>query len=113
MIAVSKAASQTPGGTTIIRVFETAAIVFDEALEAPTPRGEHVVLDQGRTLARTVQLPAAPADQRDARRIVATVTIRPVLLEPGGRRPGDEWTRIGCLTVVTSDDGAPDDPNPR
>ena len=101
-------APRTTADTTVIRVFETAAIVFDEALEDPTPRGEHVVLNQGRTLARTVQLPAAPADQRDARRIVATVTIRPVLTEPDSRRPGDPWTRIGCLTVVTTDDDIPD-----
>ena len=111
LLAVPDATAQTTADTTIIRVFETAAIGFDEALEDPTPRGEHVVLDQGRTLARTVQLPAAPADQRDARRIVATVTVRPVLTEPGSRRPGDEWTRMGCLTVVTPGDGGPDDPN--
>ena len=109
LIAVPEAASQTTADTTVIRVFDAAAIAFDPALEAPTPRGEHVVLDQGRTLARTVQLPAAPADQRDARRIVATVTVRPVLTEPGGGRPGDEWTRIGCLTVVISDDDAPEE----
>ncbi len=109
--AQTAAAPRTTAESTVIRVFETAAIMFDEALEDPTPRGEYVVLDQGRTLARTVQLPAAPADQRDARRIVATVTVRPVPAEPGGRRPGDEWTRIGCLTVITSDDGAPDEPN--
>ncbi len=108
LVAVSEAASQTTADTTIIRVFETAAIVFDESLEDPTPRGEHVVLNKGRTLARTVQLPATPTDQRDARRIVATVTVQPVLTEPGGRRPGDEWTRLGFLTVVTPNDGDPD-----
>ncbi len=107
LIAACEASAQTTADTTI-RVFETAAIAFDPALEAPTPRGDHVVLDRGRTLARTVALPAAPADQRDAWRIVATVTVQPVFTEPGGRRPADEWTRIGCLTVVTSADDTPD-----
>jgi hypothetical protein len=106
LIAVHDAAGQTTADTTVVRVFDTAAIVFDEALEDPTPRGEYVVLNQGRTLARTLQLPDAPADQRDARRIVATVTVRPVLTETDGRRPGDEWTRMGSLTVITSDDDA-------
>ena len=105
LISITPGAAQTDSrqDQMVFHVFEWDAIQFDEALEDPARRGDLVVLNQGRTLARTVRLPVAPADQRNAQRIVATVTVRPIFGKPK-RRPADEWTRVGSLTVVTGPD---------
>lgn len=104
LVVLSAAPPAAAQDTTVVRVFDGAAVRFEEDLREPVPRDDFIVSDQGRTLARTVPLPAAPADQRDAARIVATVTVRPVFADPDGRRPGDEWTRMGSLAVMSTDD---------
>ena len=66
----------------------------------------------GQVLERTIALPDAPQNQRDARRILATVEITPVVLERNGRpQVHDPWTRLGRVTVVvpaTGDEEAPE-----
>ena len=92
------AAVSAPADDVTVQIFTAARIEFDQ--DRP---------EDGRVIEATVELPPAPADQRDARRITATVTVRPVLKgEAAQRRPGDEWTRVGSLEVVVDgDDGAP------
>ena len=84
----------------VVQIFESARIEFDPELG-----------DDGRVLGTSVELPAVPGDQRDARRITATVTVRSVPTGSGPQeRPGDEWTRPGSLSVVALDaDGTPID----
>ena len=82
-------------------VFDEAAIEFDPGLDDGMRRGDYLVSDMGRMLETTLDLPPAPDNQRDARQIVATVTVQPVVTEQGGRpRPGDPWTRLGSVMVV-------------
>jgi hypothetical protein len=58
----------------------------------------------GQSVVRTIDLPEAPANQRDARRVIATVEVEPVLVESGGKaRPGDPWTRLGSVEVILPD----------
>ncbi|MHC4447626.1 MAG: peptide-N-glycosidase F-related protein, partial [Planctomycetota bacterium] len=82
-------------------VFDEVAIEFDPGLDDGTRRGDHLVSDQGRVIETTFDLPPAPDNQRDARQILAAVTVQPVLTERDGRRgPGDRWTRLGSIMVV-------------
>ena len=95
------AASGTASGAApdeVVHIFESARIEFDQDQD-----------DDRRVLETSVELPAVPADQRDARRITATVTVRSVPTGSGTRRrPGDVWARPGSLSVVALDaEGAP------
>jgi len=82
-------------------VFESVPIAHDEALTEPVEREGLTVLSFGQTVQATVVLPPLPTDQREARRIVATVRVEPVLTEIRGRmRPGDPWTRVGSVSIV-------------
>ncbi len=98
LLILLAAVAAAPADDEAVRIFSADRIEFDQELP-----------DDGRVIEATVQLPPAPADQRDARRITATVTVRPVPSGEGARRrPGDEWTRVGSLQVVVdADDGAP------
>jgi hypothetical protein len=82
-------------------IFDSTPIAHDEELEEPVERDGLTVLNFGQTVQATVTLPPLPDDQRDARRIVATVRVEPVLTEVRGRlRPGDPWTRVGSVSIV-------------
>jgi hypothetical protein len=82
-------------------IFDAAPISHDEDLEEPVQRDGLTVMEFGQKVQATVRLPPPPADQRDARRIVATVRVEPVPIRVGGRvRPGDPWTRIGSASIV-------------
>lgn len=99
-VAMSAAAGASADDA-LVTVFDAVPIEYDESLTEPIRRGGHAVRDGGQTVERTVDLPPAPADQRDARRIVATVTVAPAMtVAAGRRRPGDEWTRVGSLSVA-------------
>ncbi len=98
LLILLAATASAPADDVAVQIFSGDRIEFDQ--ERP---------QDGRVIETTVELPPAPADQRDARRITATVTVRPVLKgEASQRRPGDEWTRVGSLEVVVDGaDGAP------
>lgn len=82
-------------------IFDSALIAYDKEQEEPFERDGLTVLNFGQALQATVLLPPLPADQRDARRIVATVHVEPVLTEVRGRlRPSDPWTRVGSVSII-------------
>ncbi len=84
-----------------VAVFEGVEIKFDKELAESVVLDGCVIRKLGLEIEKAVELPAGPVNQRDARRIVATVMVEPVLVEEEGKiRPGDPWTRLGSLTVV-------------
>ncbi|MHC4416658.1 MAG: peptide-N-glycosidase F-related protein [Planctomycetota bacterium] len=86
---------------TVVSVFDSVRIELDPDLGDPTPRDGHLVRSLGRTIETSVELPPAPQNQRDARRIEAVVTVQPVLVKKnGGARPADEWTRLGSVSLL-------------
>jgi hypothetical protein len=94
------AARAQPAEQTVV-VFRDARLGYDQTVAEPPPRNGYAMLEHGQTAQTTVRLPLAPADQRDARRIVASVSVRPVTIERNGSiRPGDPWTRLGGLSVL-------------
>lgn len=108
--AQPQAAPRPQGRPTVVAVLEAVPVAFDAEQEEPVQRQGVRITGHGQLLQRTLRLPEAPDDQRDAQRIVATVTLRPALVEAGRRqRPGDPWTRVGSVTVHDPDAG-PDDP---
>jgi hypothetical protein len=55
----------------------------------------------GQEIQATVTLPEAPANQREARRIVAKLVVEPVIRREGDiLRPADPWTRLGSVSIV-------------
>ncbi len=91
----------------IVRVFVSAAVEFDQDLSDPTPADGYSIRSAGQVIERTIELPTAPARQRDAQRITATVRVRPVLTETkSGRMPGDVWSRVGSVSVVVGGDAS-------
>ncbi|MDY7108820.1 MAG: peptide-N-glycosidase F-related protein [Planctomycetota bacterium] len=87
-------------------IFDAEAVSHDPDLEEPVERDGLTVMEFGQKIQATVLLPPPPADQREARRIVATVRVEPILTRVGGRvRPGDPWTRIGSASIVQSGEG--------
>lgn len=102
------AASSDPIGSTTtadpenITLFSSATLRYNATSNGPIERDGVRYLNAERTAEITLDLPPAPADQREARRIMAVVNVRPVLMETPDKRvrPGDPWTRLGYLTVV-------------
>jgi hypothetical protein len=93
---------------TIVEVFADEPIHWvQERPEIEDPDG-HVIRHAEQSVVRTVSLPAPPASQSDARRIVAVVEIEPIYSRDDGKlRPNDPWTRLGNVTVEVPDpDGA-------
>jgi hypothetical protein len=93
---------QAAEGDSVVAVFDEVAIAWDEELVDNTSRDQHAVFDEGHTVQRVVELPPLPRNQRDAKRIIATVIVEPVLIEeePGKFRPADPWTRLGSVSVA-------------
>jgi len=90
---------------------DTRVVVFDDVpiewsaatADGPATDG-HELRSGGQSAVRTLDLPEAPANQRDARRIIAEVEVEPVLVQAGGKaRPGDPWTRLGSVEVILPD----------
>lgn len=91
----------------VVPVFASAEIQYDADQRDDVPGDGYAIKDHGQVIERTVTLPPAPAGQRDAMRITATVEVRPVITGTGSkRRPGDVWTRIGSVGVVVDPDAA-------
>ncbi len=91
---------------TIITVFDAARIEHDPELTDGTQRDGYVVSNSGRTIETAIRLPAAPQNHRDDQHIVATVTVKSVSAEKHGpKRPGDEWTRLGSVTLLLPSPG--------
>ncbi len=86
---------------TVITVFDSARIEHDPELTDGAQRDGYIVLNSGRMIETAIRLPAAPQNHRDDRRILATVTVKPLSTETHGRRrPGDEWTRLGSVSLL-------------
>ena len=91
---------------TVITVFDSARIEHDPELTDGTQRDGYVVSNSGRTIETAIRLPAAPQNHRDDQHIVATVTVKSVSAEKHGpKRPGDEWTRLGSVTLLLPSPG--------
>src|SRR4029450_7414795 len=88
-----------PPGDATIPVIENGSIGYDADAVEGAEQGSYHVFKFGTTIESDVELPPAPAAQRDARRIVVTVEIEPAIITEGGkRRPADPWTRLGNVT---------------
>ncbi len=95
---------------TAVTVFEDAAIFYNEDLTNPVPDGPLVRTDNGQALLHTLDLPDPPSNQRDARRIVLSVEVQPVITKTdAGPTPADIWPRLGAITVLLPGT-EPDDP---
>lgn len=94
-------ADSTPDETLVI--FDEAPLQVDPQLIDGSAVGPYAAFDGGRTLQTSLELPPKPADQRDARRIVATIIVEPVHMDVGDGqkvRAADPWTRAGNLCLV-------------
>ena len=95
------AAHPNPPPDQSIIVFKDVPIEYDQTPAEGLSRNGVVVRNFGQMIEATVDLPALPLDQRDARRIVATVVVKPVLTGAAEKaRPGDPWTRAGSVRVL-------------
>jgi hypothetical protein len=88
----------------IVAVFDEQPVEFHRMLPAESLAGGGDspvrLLRNGQQIEHTVDLPAFPADLRDAQRIVATLIVEPQIIEVDGRvRPADPWTRLGSVTI--------------
>ncbi len=91
-----------------VQIFSGVALRHDASMPKAEGLDEEAAADAVRFLnlhraaERTVTLPAIPTNKRDARRIVAIVEVKPVLMQAPDKRvrPADPWTRLGYLTVV-------------
>lgn len=91
----------------VFTIFDRAEIQWEKDLAEEITQGALVIRNGGQVIETTIDLPDAPADQRDARRLTATIEVEPVLVEAEGKsRPGDPWTRLGNLSVVKPDEKA-------
>lgn len=89
-----------------VQVFDAAPIEYrpGDTTLAAAARANYVVRQNGQAIERTLDLPAAPVLQRDARRIVVHLRVRPVPITVDGRqRPSDPWTRLGNVLVLSKD----------
>lgn len=100
-LASMAAAPAAPPEDQIIAVFDEQLVEFDKAMADGTRRDDVRLYRNGQQIERTLRLPASPASPRDARRIVATLIVEPVVLEQDDKvRPADPWTRLGSLTIA-------------
>lgn len=85
----------------IVPIFGGEVIQYDDSIAEGAQRGGHRVFKSGQQIEATVDLPAAPGNQRDAKRILATLIIEPIVVNESSKlRPGDPWTRVGTLTAL-------------
>jgi hypothetical protein len=83
-----------------VTIFRNVTVEFDSSIAEGTRRDGVVLKQNGQLIETTVDLPPLPGDQRDARRIVATLTVKPAMVGSGERaRPGDAWTRAGSVLI--------------
>src|SRR5262245_1640610 len=100
-LALGHGARAAAPADSTIPVIDGASIGYDENATDGSPQGPYRVFKNGQIIEAEVELPAAPVNQRDARRIVVSVDIEPAIITEGGkRRPADPWTRLGKVTCV-------------
>jgi hypothetical protein len=90
---------------TVVSVLRDVPIDWVKTAPESFERDGLTVLRRGQAVQTTVDLPPAPANLRDARRIIARLIVAPAAVEHDGKlRPGDPWTRLGnvCLVLPTS-----------
>jgi hypothetical protein len=96
-------------GDRLIEVFDSEEIHWIEEQKLVTEPDGFVMRHALQTVERTIDLPPAPKNQRDAQRITAIVQVEPIYSTVDGRlRPNDLWTRLGNISIVVpADDGGP------
>ncbi|MCP3904512.1 MAG: hypothetical protein GY715_12865 [Planctomycetes bacterium] len=98
----SQAQPADPRPERVIDVFTDAIIDWNNTKPAITEADGFVVRHQGHTVERTVNLPRAPREHRNAQRIIAVVEVEPIYSRSEGREvPNDKWTRLGNVTVLS------------
>lgn len=98
LLALASAAA--PAGETI-PVFERAELHCMEDQPQWVEDDGYVIRHTTQYVTRTLDLPRIPADQRDARRIIARVRVEPIVSDDeAGLRPNDPWTRLGSVAVI-------------
>src|SRR5262245_22644309 len=84
-----------------VTVCKDVPVEYDPNIEEGDVRNGVRYYKSGQVIQVPVDLPKPALDQRDARRIVATVTVKPVMTGAGEKgRPGDPWTRVGSVRVL-------------
>jgi hypothetical protein len=85
----------------VVPIFDEAEIAWDKTIADGTQRHGLKMFNGGQVIEATVDLPSLPGNQRDARRIIATLIVEPAILEEDDKvRPGDPWTRLGNVSVI-------------
>lgn len=111
MLLLAAAEPPVTAPATVV-LFAEAPIEFDADLTDGNAIGQCTRRGHGQTVEATASLSQAPVDQRQATRILATVTIRPARVKAAKGEtdrqavPSDAWTRAGSLSVVVPGDGA-------
>lgn len=86
-----------------LAVFQEVPLKYDETLLDGINRDGYVLRMDGRMAETVIDLPIAPENHRDTRRITATVEVMPTLVaadDDDGYLPGDPWPRIGSVSVL-------------
>lgn len=105
------AATAAAAADSIVPVFDQVSIGYDKTLKDGVEADGCRVYDYGCAVEKSVELPAAPKNQRDAQRIVATIIVEPVITQADGKVvPFDPWTRLGSLRLILPPDDAFDNP---
>jgi hypothetical protein len=92
--------SAAPAQDQSVMAFKNVPVEFEKDLQDGATRSGIVVRDFGQTIETTIDLPQQPIDQKDARRILITVIVKPVMVRSSDRtKPADPWTRVGSVTV--------------
>lgn len=90
-----------------VTVLDGVAFGWDEEAPPIVERDGLIVRQRGQVIERRLSLPTAPANQRDAVRILAVVEIEPVITTENERpRIADPWTRLGLVSVILGPPGA-------
>lgn len=101
LTAFARGQAASSPSETVITVMSDAAIEWSKTAPDIAQRDGLTVLKNGQAVQTTVDLPPAPVNQRDARRIIAKLIIEPVAIQQDGKlRPGDPWTRVGNVCLV-------------
>lgn len=81
-----------------ISILEDVVIHWDPDQPETVDRDGFVMRFAGQAVEKTAELPPAPRDQRDARRITLHVQVEPVATHSKGPKgPTDRWTRLGAV----------------
>ncbi len=90
-----------PPSDQIIPVFVDTPIEWDPMLAEGTQRENLKLYNSGQIVETTIELPSSPHDQSNARRIMLTCIVEPVVVKQEGKlRPADPWTRLGSVSLL-------------